>query len=186
MFATSGKSGRHHVCLFQWPATGIVASGAGRHGSAPTNSEITCTAATRRCVYAHACARVSACARVCVRDVFAIYDHNIWPMLIMIIIKIIILYFIRHTDDFPSTVTFISNIDHAQVMRWVIDTWYVQRHSTNLLKWWFCLNYTKIELGKYKWSSYLSVIPRERTSLSCMSPRTQTMITIQLMSYCPA
>ena len=51
----------------------------------------------RRCVRAHACVR--AC------DVFAIYDNNIWPRLIMIIIKIIILYFIQitHTDDFPST-----------------------------------------------------------------------------------
>ena len=41
----------------------------------------------------------------CVRDVFAIYDDNILPWLIMIIIKIIILYFIqiRHTDDLPST-----------------------------------------------------------------------------------
>ena len=40
----------------------------------------------------------------CVRDVFAIYDDNILSRLIMIIIKIIILYFIqiRHTDDFPS------------------------------------------------------------------------------------
>ena len=38
----------------------------------------------------------------CVRDVFAIYDNDILPRLIMIIIKIIILYFIqiRHTDDF--------------------------------------------------------------------------------------
>ena len=36
-------------------------------------------------------------------DVFAIYDDNILSRLIMIIIKIIILYFIqiRHTDDFP-------------------------------------------------------------------------------------
>ena len=41
-----------------------------------------------------------ACVRVCVRDVFAIYDNDILPRLIMIII---ILYFIqiRHTDDFP-------------------------------------------------------------------------------------
>ena len=50
------------------------------------------------------CERV--CVRVhvhaCVRDVFAIYDNDILPRLIMIIIKIIILYFIqiRHTDDF--------------------------------------------------------------------------------------
>ena len=37
----------------------------------------------------------------CVRDVFAIYDNNISPGLLVIIIKIIILYFIqiRHTDD---------------------------------------------------------------------------------------
>ena len=55
------------------------------------------------CVLAHACARVR--WHACVRDVFAIYDNKIWPRLIMIIIKIIILYFIqiRHTDDFPST-----------------------------------------------------------------------------------
>ena len=48
------------------------------------------------------CARAYVCA--CVRDVFAIYDDNILSRLIMIIIKIIILYFIqiRHTDDFPS------------------------------------------------------------------------------------
>ena len=40
----------------------------------------------------------------CVRDVSAIYDDNILSRLIMIIIKIIILYFIeiRHTGDFPS------------------------------------------------------------------------------------
>ena len=40
----------------------------------------------------------------CVRDVFAIYNDNILSRLIMIIIKIIILYFIqiKHTDDFPS------------------------------------------------------------------------------------
>ena len=40
---------------------------------------------------------------VCLRDVCAIYDNNISPSLLIIIIKIIILYFIqiRHTDDFP-------------------------------------------------------------------------------------
>ena len=47
-------------------------------------------------------ARAHSCACVC--DVFAIYmyDNNILPRLILIII---ILYFIqiRHTDDFPST-----------------------------------------------------------------------------------
>ena len=43
-----------------------------------------------------------ACVHACVRDVFAIYDHDILPRLIMIIITLIILYFIqiRHTDDF--------------------------------------------------------------------------------------
>ena len=41
--------------------------------------------------------------RACVRDVFGIYDNDILPRLIMIIIKIIILYFIqiRHADDSP-------------------------------------------------------------------------------------
>ena len=40
-----------------------------------------------------ACARVCACMRAaCVRDVFAIYDNNILPRLIMIIIKIIFLF----------------------------------------------------------------------------------------------
>ena len=45
---------------------------------------------------------VFASVRACVRDVFAIYDNDILPRLVMIIIKIIILYFIqiRHTDDF--------------------------------------------------------------------------------------
>ena len=41
------------------------------------------------------CERVRAYVRACVRDVFAIYDNDILPMLIMIIIKIIILYFIQ-------------------------------------------------------------------------------------------
>ena len=54
------------------------------------------------------CARVSVrtSVRVCVCDVFAICDDNILSRLIMIIIKIIILYFIqiRHTDDFPQRV----------------------------------------------------------------------------------
>ena len=50
---------------------------------------------------------VCACVRACARDVFSIFDNNIWPRLIMITITIIILYFIqiRHTDDFSSTGT---------------------------------------------------------------------------------
>ena len=91
---TSGKPSRQ--CLFQWPATGIVASGAGRHGWAPTNSDKLCGDGM--------CAREMR-VRACGRDVFAQYDNNISPSLIVLLIKIIILYFIRHTDDFPSTGT---------------------------------------------------------------------------------
>ena len=56
------------------------------------------------------------CVRECMRDVFAIYDNNISPRLIMIIIKIIILYFIqiRHTDDFPSTGTRLVKLSFAE------------------------------------------------------------------------
>ena len=36
---TSGKSGRQRVCVFEWSATGIVASGADLHGRAPPNSD---------------------------------------------------------------------------------------------------------------------------------------------------
>ena len=59
----------------------------------------------RECERVRACMR-RACMHACVRDVFAIYDNYILPMLIMIIINIIILYFIqiRHTDDFPQRV----------------------------------------------------------------------------------
>ena len=50
---------------------------------------------------------------VCVRDVCAIYDNNISPSLLMIMIKIIILYSIqiRHTDDFPPTGTLLVIIN---------------------------------------------------------------------------
>ena len=43
-----------------------------------------------------------ACMRAYVRDVFALYDNNIFTRLIML--KIIFLYFIEiaHTDDFPA------------------------------------------------------------------------------------
>ena len=48
------------------------------------------------------CVCVRACVLACVHDMFAIYGNNILPRLIMIIIKIIFLYFteIAHTDDF--------------------------------------------------------------------------------------
>ena len=61
---------------------------------------------------------VRACVRACVRDVFAIYDNDILPRLITIIIKIIILYFIqiRHTDDFPSTGTRLVNYNSSSIV----------------------------------------------------------------------
>ena len=90
------------MCLFEWPATGIVASGASRHSWAPTNSDNLYGGDGGVCVHT--------CVRACMSGVFAIYDNNIWPRLIMIIIKIIILYFIRHTDDFPSTGTRLVNL----------------------------------------------------------------------------
>ena len=48
--------------------------------------------------------RMRACMRACVHDVFAVYDNNILPRLIMIIIQMIIRYFIQitHADDFLS------------------------------------------------------------------------------------
>ena len=54
------------------------------------------------CVFASVSVCARSCGHACVRDVFAIYDNDILPRLIMIIIKIIILYFIqiRQTDDF--------------------------------------------------------------------------------------
>ena len=56
----------------------------------------------RACVCACVRACVRACVQACVRDVFAIYDNDILPRLIMIIITIIIQYFIqiRRADDF--------------------------------------------------------------------------------------
>ena len=69
---TSGKPGRQRQCLFQWPATGIVASGADRHGWAtdPSNSDNlyggVCVHA-RAYVHSHVCACVRACVHACVR-----------------------------------------------------------------------------------------------------------------------
>ena len=86
----------------------IVTSGAGRHGWLAQTHRIAIR--RRRCVCVRGCTRscgcVRACVRACVRDVFTIYDNNIWPRLIMIIINNIILYFIqiRPTDDFPQRV----------------------------------------------------------------------------------
>ena len=49
----------------------------------------------RACMHARALMRMRVCMSACMCDVFAIYDNNISPRLIMIIIKIIILYFIQ-------------------------------------------------------------------------------------------
>ena len=109
---TSLKSGRQHVCLYEWPATGIVwpASKTGVLGRTDTaNSD--------------GRGWVCACVRACVRNVFAIYGNDILPRLIMIIIKIIILYFIqiRHTDDFPSTGTRLVNVNHKKIIILAIE-----------------------------------------------------------------
>ena len=82
----------------------------GRTETAKSDGRVWGCACARVCASVRECARVGASVRVRtsvharVRDVFAIYDDNILSRLIMIIIKIIILYFIqiRHTDDFPS------------------------------------------------------------------------------------
>ena len=91
-----GKPGCPRVCLFEWSSLAIVASGMGHHGWVPPTHRTAMTWTSRWCM--------CACAHVCIRDVFAIHDNDIWPRLIMIII---ILYFIQigHTDDFASTGT---------------------------------------------------------------------------------
>ena len=78
-----------------------VESGAPNHGLMVGRTD-TATVVGGVCVFASvsmcACVRV----RACVRDVFAIYDNDILPRLILRIIKLIILDFIqiRHTGDF--------------------------------------------------------------------------------------
>ena len=99
---------------YSWPVTPAL-SGQRRNG-APNHDGVMVWAQRhceqrRSCVGVGVCvfASVSMCARACmhacVRDGFAIYNNDILPMLIMIIMNIIILYFIqiRHPDDFPST-----------------------------------------------------------------------------------
>ena len=82
----------------------------------------------RVCACACACARLRECVRACVLDVFAVYDNNILPRLIMIIIKITILYLIQipHTDDFPSTGTrpVFSNIHRMVYSNMILYTIY--------------------------------------------------------------
>ena len=86
------------ACLFEWNSDAHCRQRSGPSRLGATDPSLTWKA--RRCVCV--CASVHAC----VREVFW-YDNNIWPRLIMMVIKIIILYFIqiRHIDDFPSTGT---------------------------------------------------------------------------------
>ncbi len=104
---TSGNRATSASVYFNGQRPAIVTSGAGRHGWLVQTHRIAIR--RRQCVCGGVCSRSHACASVlaCVLDVFAIYDNNIWPRLIMIIIKNSILYFIqfRHTDDIPSTGT---------------------------------------------------------------------------------
>ena len=100
-------------------ATPIVASATGRHGWLQPSHSTTLTWNDRRCVCmcvcvfvcVCACVRVCVCAcvRACARACLMCFQYTIivWPRLIMLIIKIIILYFIQigHFDDFPSTGT---------------------------------------------------------------------------------
>ena len=68
-----------YYLYFNEAATPIVASGTGGHGWAPPIHRTALTWKARQCV----------CARACVHDVFSIYDNNIWPRLIMIILSYI-------------------------------------------------------------------------------------------------
>ena len=89
----------------------IVTSGAGRHGWLVQTHRIAirrwrcvCVGGVCVCTCSRGCVRT--CARPFVRA-WCVCNNFIWPRLIIIIIKNIILYFIqiRHTDDFPSTGT---------------------------------------------------------------------------------
>ena len=105
---TSGKPGRQCQCLFRWPAASYCHQRSGPSrlaGTYPSNSDtatavcVGCVCAlVRACACVCSCLRscVRACMRACVRDVFAIYNNNIWPRLIMIIIKKY--YAIFHTN----------------------------------------------------------------------------------------
>ena len=86
-----------------------VDKGAPNHDVVMVGRTDTTNSDGRVCECVRAYVRASNDVHAYVRDVFAIYDDNILPRLIMIIIKIIILSgpisyeSIRHTDDFPST-----------------------------------------------------------------------------------
>ena len=71
------------------------ASGTGERGAITASRLGACVhmhVCARVCARMRACACVCACVSACLHDVFAIYDNNISPRLIMIIIQISILY----------------------------------------------------------------------------------------------
>ena len=100
-------------CLFQWFTDRLLSRQRRKRCAQPWRTDWAHRYSEQRrswvhgvgvgvCVFASESVCARACVHACVRDVFAIYDNYILPRLIMIIIKIIILYFIqiRHTDDF--------------------------------------------------------------------------------------
>ena len=111
-------------CLFEWSTDrSFIASGIGEKWALASSwlgahRPIEQQQSGRRRRWVCVCVRV--CMRACVHDVFAIYDNIIWHRLIMIIIKIIILYFleITHTDDFPSTGTRLVYINICKKFLW--------------------------------------------------------------------
>ena len=85
---------RPHVVYFNGSPTGhclaSVESGAPNHGVMVGRTDTANTMSD---------GRGWRCARACVRDVFAIYDNDILPRLIMIIMKITILTYISYKSD---------------------------------------------------------------------------------------
>ena len=69
------------------------------------------------------CERVCACVHACVRDVFAICDNDILPMLIMIIINIIYLIIRRcaRTGAFPGAFCVPNSVALASPTLWGVQ-----------------------------------------------------------------
>ena len=79
-----GKPDRPRMCLFEWSSDAHC-----RQWNRPSRLGATNPSHSANLNGSAVCVRAR--VRACVRDVFSIYDNNIWPRLIMIIIKIIIL-----------------------------------------------------------------------------------------------
>ena len=125
------------------------------------------------------------CVRACVRDVFAIYDNNIWPRLIMIIIKNIILYFIQirwfPLIGYPASVTLLLHANlkyhkgnlHLQASALLLST---PRHSCNRISINTILSLS--ESNKHSWACTIMTLgTRLLWSLHSAAPRTSS-------SYC--